>query len=86
MFYNGTELNLYNKKTAKWQVNQSFLLLITAAGWFIRYQFAPTEVETIALLLTFIASALLMSLHIGAYCYYRLQGVKHPTQDKHTPK
>jgi len=62
------------------------LLITTAIAWFIRYQFAPTEVETIALLLTFIASVLLMSLHIGAYCYYRLQGVKHPTQDKHILK
>ena len=56
-------------KTCMWL---NFLLLIgSAGGWFIAYQSAPKQVGTIALLLTFMASAALMTLHIGAYLYYR---------------
>jgi hypothetical protein len=62
------------------------LLVASAISWFICYQSAPREVATIALLLTFIATALLMLLHIGAYIYYRYQGVTNPTQDKHNLK
>lgn len=58
-----------------------FLLLVSGGGWFIFYQLNPKQVETIALLLTFIAIAGLMSLHISAYLYYRYKGVKHPTKD-----
>ena len=63
-----------------------FLLAASASGWFICSQTAAKQVETIALLLTLIASALLMSLHIGAYIYYRYKGIKNPTQDKHNLK
>ncbi len=63
-----------------------FLLVASATGWFICYQSAPKQVETIALLLTLIASSLLMILHIGAYIYYRYKGIKNPTEDKHNPK
>ena len=63
-----------------------FLLTASAGGWFICSQSAPKQVETIALLLTFLGSALLMSLHIGAYLYYRYKGIKNPTQDRHIPK
>lgn len=59
-----------------------FLLITSALGWFLCFQSAPRSVETIALLFAFIGTALLMSLHIVAYLYYRLKGIKHPTQDK----
>jgi hypothetical protein len=58
-----------------------FLLVSSSAGWLYLYQTAPKQVETIALLFTLIASGILMALHIGVYLYYRLQGIKHPTQD-----
>ncbi|MCG6201172.1 DUF3624 domain-containing protein [Psychromonas antarctica] len=71
-------------KTCIWL---NLLLLVSSAiGCFIYYQSAPREVATIALLLTFIASGFLMLLHAGAYLYYRFTGVKHPTQDRHSPK
>lgn len=58
------------------------LLLASAIGWFGFYQESPKQVDAIALLLAFIASALLMVLHISAYLYYRCKGIKNPTQDK----
>ena len=68
-----------------------FLLTASAIGWFICSASAARQVETIALLLTLIASAVLMSLHIGAYLYYRYKGNKNLTQeiakqDKHNLK
>ena len=63
-----------------------FLLLASAIGWFICYQSAPREVATIALLLTFIAAALLMLAHISAYFYYRYSARQNPKQDKHSLK
>lgn len=58
------------------------LLLASALGWFCFYQETPKQVDAIALLLTFMASALLMVLHISAYLYYRCKGIKNPMQDK----
>jgi len=52
------------------------LLLVSALGWFCFYQEIPKQVDAIALLLTFIASALLMFLHICAYLYYRVTDLK----------
>lgn len=81
--------NLFKEKLGRCQFCMwlnAILLITSAIVWFIFYQSAPTQVETIALLLTFIASVLLMSLHIGAYIYYRLKGIKHPTQDRHSLK
>ena len=76
-------------KTCMWL--NVFLLTASAVGWLLSYQAAPRQIETIALLITFIASALLMSLHIAAYLYYRCRGIKKPTedlptQDKQIPK
>ncbi|WP_019613597.1 DUF3624 domain-containing protein [Psychromonas ossibalaenae] len=62
------------------------LLICSAAGWYFLQQSGPRQVETIALLLTFLASSLLMLLHIGAYIYYRLRRVAHPTEDIHNPE
>jgi len=63
-----------------------FLLVASGGGWFISYQSAPREVATIALLLTFIASALLMLAHIGAYLYYRYHAQQNSKRDKHSLK
>jgi hypothetical protein len=60
----------------------NFCLLIGSAfGWYLSFQSAPKHVATIALLLTLFASAVLMSLHIGAYLYYRSKGI-NPMEDK----
>lgn len=57
------------------------LLMISAIGCFITYQQGLRQVQSIALLFTFIISAVLMSLHIVAYLYYRFKGIRYPTQD-----
>ena len=57
------------------------LLLGSALGWYLSYQSAPKHVATIALLLTLIASCVLMSLHIGAYLYYKSKGI-NPFESK----
>ena len=67
------------------------LLCVSAGSWLLWCQSAPKRVESIALLLTFIGCAIWMCLHIGAYLYYRLQGIKNPTkyrakEDKVRPK
>lgn len=78
--------NIFKEKLGRCQFCMClnfFLLVASAGGWFICSQSAPRSVEAIALLFALIATALLMSLHIGAYLYYRLKGIKHPTQDRH---
>ncbi|WP_028863184.1 DUF3624 domain-containing protein [Psychromonas aquimarina] len=60
------------------------LLIFSGGGWYLLQQSGPRQVETIALLLTFSGALLLMLLHIGAYIYYRLQGITHPTEDIHS--
>lgn len=49
------------------------LLLGSALGWFICYQSGPTQVASIALLFTLIASAVLMLSHLIAYLYYHFK-------------
>lgn len=48
------------------------LLLISGGGWFLLFQSSPRQVATIALLMTFIGSFVLLLLHIIAFIYYRL--------------
>lgn len=48
------------------------LLLISGAGWLLLFQTDSRHVATIALLMTFIASFVLLILHIIAFIYYRL--------------
>ena len=60
------------------------LLLVSALGWFGFYQETPAQVDAIALLFTFIGSALLMILHIFAYLYYRVVDFKKLRKIKRT--
>ena len=58
------------------------LLMGSAVGWYVRFQFAPKHVATIALFLTLVASGVLLVIHVMFYLYYRSKGVRHPTEDK----
>ncbi|WP_435236184.1 DUF3624 domain-containing protein [Psychromonas sp. PT13] len=58
------------------------LLMGSALGLVFSFQSAPEHVATIALLLTFVASGVLMAFHAMFYLYYRSKGIRYPTEDK----